>query len=305
MDLLYQRELWRAWNSIPQPSIERIPARQHDLQTRMTGGDSFDGGRTGRWLTADARRWFYGVRDRRTGHEVHCVTDRPWSSVSRELVAGLRIMAWMTHARPYVWFWWDQDWERVLPARVDPGREHVNGGWAVPRVPEVHVYRREEALKVMIHESVHALGLDVDTAAIEPIRSQFEAALGRRLWPHLGEAYTELFAEWLWAVAGARSEAGAVRRWLAQRACAERQAAAVWVRIRDSREDEDTNVFAYYVLKWVLMRHLREALLQPSHAVQSWFSWFQGARSALDTLADAAAHTEALELRLGMTCLRQ
>jgi hypothetical protein len=302
MELMYQRELWRAWRAVPEPVVERIPVRQHDLQTRMSGGDSFDGGRTATWLAAVAPRRFYGVRDLHTGHEVHCVTDRSWSAVSRELVAGLRIMAWMTQARPYVWFWWDQDWQRVLPARVDPGREHVNGGWAIPRVPEVHVYRREEALKVMIHESIHALGLDVNVALVDPIRGAFEAALGRRLWPHLGEAYTELFAEWLWAVAGARSEAGAARRWLAQRACAERQAAAVWVRIRDSREDEDTNVFAYYILKWVLMRHLREALLQPSHAVQSWFLWFQGARSTLDALADAAAPTERQALRLGMTC---
>jgi hypothetical protein len=169
-------------------------------------------------------------------------------------------------------------------------------------VLEVHVYRREEALKVMIHESVHALGLDVDPAAVEPVLRQFEATLGRRLWPHLGEAYTELFAEWLWAVVDARSLAGAVRRWEAQRACSEGQAVAVWARIRNSREDEDTNVFAYYVLKWVLMGHLREALLQPSHAVSRWYEWFLGSRADLDRRATAAAPTKDRALRMGMTC---
>lgn len=269
----------------------------------MSGGDSFDEGRTAGWLAEGRRRrlQFYGARDRRTGHEIHCVSDREWPAIRRDFVLGLRLMAWMS-SRQYVWFWWDQDWQRVLPARVDPGREHVNGGWAVPGVLEVHVYRREEAHKVMLHESVHALGLDVDAVAIEPVRRQFEAALGRRLWPHLGEAYTELFAEWLWAIAGARSEAGAVRRWEWQVCCAAEQAAAVWARIRDSREDEDTNVFAYYVLKWVLMGHLREALLQPSHAVSRWFGWFMAVRANLEVRAAAAAPTEDRMLRMGMTC---
>jgi hypothetical protein len=302
MERVYQQELWRAWTATLEPQMVRIPARQRDLVTRMSGGDSFDGGRTDAWLTADGRRWFFGARDRRSGHEIHCVSDRPWGDVKREIQAGLRIMAWMS-VRPYVWFWWDQDWSRVLPAGVDPGREHINGGWAVPRVLEVHVYRREEALKVMIHESVHALGLDVDSAAVEPVRSQFEAAFGRRLWPHLGEAYTELFAEWLWAVAGARTAADAERRWSRQVACSSGQAAAIWARIRDSREDEDTNVFAYYVLKWVLMGHLREALLQPSHAVSRWYEWFRGARATLDVAADAMASTENQSLRMGMTCV--
>jgi hypothetical protein len=210
-------------------------------------------------------------------------------------------MAWMSN-RPYVWFWWDHDWERLLPAQEEPGREHVNGGWAVPQVLEVHVYRREEALKVLIHESIHALGLDVDSAAVEPVRVQFEATLGRRLWPHLGEAYTELFAEWLWSVAAARSVTDAQRRWAYQVDCAAGQAAAIWARVRTSREDEDTNVFAYYVLKWVLMGHLREALLQPSHAVSLWYGWFMMASGDLDRRAIAAAATADRAMRMGMTC---
>jgi hypothetical protein len=302
METAYQRELWRAWVATADPHLEHIDVRRRDLETRMSGLDSFDDGRTASWLTRESGRLVWtGVRDRRTGHEIHCVSDR--HVPMRSLRLGLRIMAWLSQ-RPYVWFWWDQDWQRVLPAQVDPGREHVNGGWAVPGVLEVHVYRREEALKVMIHESVHALGLDVDGTAIGRVRSQFEATLGRRLWPHLGEAYTELFAEWLWAIASARSDADAARRWAAQVRCSAGQAAAVWVRIRDSREDEDTNVFAYYVLKWVLMDtgHLREALLQPSHAVHSWYPWFRAALPRLEAMAAQAARTEERVMRMGMTC---
>ena len=300
MESLYQHELWHAWSSTPSPQIERIPVRRRDLATRMSGTDSFDDGRTAAWLRRPGLQMI-GVRDRRTGHEVHCVSDRGVTAVMRELREGLRIMAWMSK-RPYIWFWWDHDWERLLPAQETPGREHVNGGWAVPHVLEVHVYRREEALKVMIHESVHALGLDVDPVAVEPVRAQFEAALGRRLWPHLGEAYTELFAEWLWSVAAARSAADAERRWTYQMECSDVQAVAIWARIRGSREDEDTNVFAYYVLKWVLMGHLREALLQPSHAVSLWYGWFMMASGDLDRRAIAAAATADRAMRMGMTC---
>jgi len=184
----------------------------------------------------------------------------------------------MTVKTPVVWYWWDQDWTRVLPAGAIPGKEHLNGGWAVPGVPEVHVYRREEAHKVMIHECVHALGLDVPTAVMDPIRVRFEGALGRRLWPHLGEAFTEFYAEWLWSIAAARSLADAAKRWTYQRACSEGQAAVVWGRIRGLKEPEDTNVFAYYVLKWVLMGHVGEVLYAPVASAALWFDWWQAAR---------------------------
>jgi hypothetical protein len=193
---------------------------------------------------------------------------------------------------------------RRLPATVDPGREHVNGGWAIPGIPEVHVYRREEALKVMLHEAIHGLGLDVKPALVEGPRREFERVLGRRLWPHLGEAFTELFAEWLWAIGRSRTFAEAQRRWDAQVLCATRQAAQVWARIRDSRRDEDTNIFSYFVLKWVLMRHLVTVFLNPDDSVQHWFQWWTDALPDLEIAAVAAAHTEHMSIPLGMTCSR-
>jgi hypothetical protein len=167
-------------------------------------------------------------------------------------------------------------------------------------VREVHVYRREEALKVLLHETIHALSLDVPHAAIEPVRHQFEATLGRRLWPHLGEAFTELFAEWLWAIASARSLRNARDRWAYQLECSETQAAEVWNRIHDSRADEDTNVFAYYVLKWVLMLHAPATILAPDHRVGQWFSWWRSAEPMLRRLA--GAYSEDREVLMGMTC---
>jgi hypothetical protein len=301
---IYREQLWRAWSQTPAPVIAEIPANRAQLLARVSGGDSFDGGRTAAWLTAGDIE-YRAVRDERTGHTIHVATDR--AAYNKELTAdlrlGLRLLAWMSRGAPIVWFWWDQPWERQLPAWEDPGREHVNGGWAVPGVREVHVYRREEAHKVMLHETVHALGLDVPHETVEPVRRQFEVALGRRLWPHLGEAFTELLAAWLWSIARADSVADAKRLWNHQVACSRGQAARVWARIHDATEAEDTNVFAYYVLKWVLMRsHLAEVLVGADHSVRKWFAWFQAERPLLDAAAAAEADTVDDPMRMGMTC---
>ncbi len=272
-----------------------IPVAKAELQGRMAE-DAFDGGRTAAWLSKLKAPTWRAVRDAVTGHSIHVVSDRDFDGLTGDLRQGLRLMSWMS-ARPYVWYWWDQPWVREMPAGVDPGRDHLNGGWAVPGTLEVHVYRREEAHKVMLHESIHALGLDVPHEAVGPVRAQFEAALGRPLWPHLGEAYTELFAEVLWAIV-----LGGAKSWSHQVACATRQAAIVWARIYDATNAEDTNVFAYYVLKWVLMQHLTESLMGPDHSVGKWFAWWQAELPRLNRLAARYAETERHIVSMAMTC---
>jgi hypothetical protein len=207
----------------------------------------------------------------------------------------------MSAKTPVVWYWWDHDWPRVLPAGAVPGKEHLNGGWAVPGIPEAHVYRREEAHKVLIHESIHALGLDVPYGLIDPIRARFESELGRTLWPHLGECFTELYAEWLWSIAAAKNIGDAAKRWAYQLTCSEGQAAVIWKRIRGLTQAEDTNVFAYYVLKWVLMGHTEEVLFAPTASASHWFDWWLAARPRLDQLADAKKESD-VNFPMGMTC---
>lgn len=283
-----------AWISTSRPDMIDIPPSQAQLLGRISA-DAFDGGHTVHWLTGLGSAAIYrSVRDQHTGHTIHCVSDRPFAALTPDLVFGLRLMSWMSR-RPYVWYWWDQPWVRELPAGVDPGRDHVNGGWAIPGVLEVHVYRREEAHKVMLHESIHALGLDVPSAAIAPVLATFERELGRQLWPHLGEAFTELLAEWLWSIVTRRA-------WRLQEECSARQAAQVWVRVRDATAAEDTNVFAYYVLKWVLMGHLDAVLLAPDHSVARWYEWWVAARPRLETMAKTMVGSEFQALPMGMTC---
>lgn len=307
----YRQELWHGWRAVATASLdmEELEPAATELQRRIEA-DGFDGGRTAAWareLTEARMAVWRSVRDRRTGHTIHCISDRRAGALTQDLMLGLRLLAWMRQGAPVIWFWWDQPWTRQLPARATPGRDHINGGWAVPGVPEVHVYRREEAHKVLLHETVHALGLDVPPALINPVRTAFERELGgRRLWPHLGEAYTELLAEWLWAIAGARSLTDARRRWVLQRECAEQQAAIVWSRIRElpAGATENTNVFAYYVLKYVLMRHEIDALLTPAVSVGWWLTWWREELALLNRIATSAKRSGSDDraIALGMTC---
>lgn len=297
---LFQEKLCATWALNRAPMIRPIPVNKAQLMGRISS-DPFDGGRTATWMTALQHPTYMAVQDAETGHTIHVVSDRMPEALQEDLRLGLRLMKWLTK-RPVTWYWWDQPWQRSVPAGEDPGRDHVNGGWAIPGVPEVHVYRREEAHKVMLHECIHALGLDVDSHLVAPVLQQFEAALGRRLWPHLGEAYTELYAELLWSIASASTLKGAKEAWAYQLVCSEKQAAQVWARIHDSTEDENTNIFAYYVLKWVLMQHVEDAVFQKNVSVGEWFSWWLQARPRLTDLAKKQAASEHKELPMGMTC---
>lgn len=268
-----------------------IPVNKAQLHGRV--GD-YDGGETAAWMAGLRVPTWRAVRDAVTGHSIHCVSDRPFAALTKDLERGLRLLGWMTTKTSVVWYWWDHDWTRILPTGVQPGPTHINGGWAVPGTPEVHVYRREEAHKVLIHETIHAIGLDVPQTVMDPIRVRFEGALGHALWPHLGEAFTEFYAEWLWSIAAATGLGDAKKRWDYQLACSAKQAAIIWGRTRGQIVAEKTNVFAYYILKWVLMGHTEEVLLGPTASARHWFDWW---------MATTIVPVETGEdVPLGMTC---
>jgi hypothetical protein len=294
-------KLYEAWTNTSMPLLTDIPVAKAELQGRIGGDDSFDGGHTATWLAGLSAPTWRAVRCAVSGHSIHVVSDRPFAALTTDLRFGLQLLRFMS-VRPVTWYWWDHPWTRELPVAVDPGREHLNGGWAVSGVLEVHVYRREEAHKVMLHEAIHALGLDVPHESVTPVRQQFEGVFGRALWPHLGEAFTELFAEVLWSVVTAKSLRNARVRWAYQVDCSTAQAGKVWARIHDATADENTNVFAYYVLKWVLMQHPTESLVGPDHSVGKWFMWWTAALPRLNELANRYATSESQRISLAMTC---
>jgi hypothetical protein len=264
----------------------------------MSDDAAFDGGRTAHWL-ASGMKEYLAVTDVNTGHTIHVVTDNRITDLMADLLLALRLMNWMS-SKPVIFYWWDQPWVRELPANVAPSRDHVNGGWAIPGSREVHVYRREEVHKVLLHEMIHALGMDIPSALTDPVRGLFEEQLGRRLWPHFFEAHTELYAEFLWSIARSTSIKDAERFWKGQERCSAKQAILVWTRTHNLTDPEETNIFSYYIQKWVLMQHLAEVLLDPSGSVAHWFSWWLAAAPQLTSVEESKSVT----LRLGMTCPR-
>lgn len=308
----FRKELWYSWKrgqQIPS-SVSRIPCNQQELRKRISPDeDPFDGGVTANWLqhleTTRTPTWI-AVRDSLSGHEIHCVSNRSARILEKELLFGLRIMNWLsfskhTQSDSIIWFWWDHDWDRILPPNTVPSRFHINAGWATPGIREVHVYRREEAFKVLIHESIHALGLDVPNSVTVPVRQQFEQELDYKLWAHFGEAFTELLAEWLWSIVSAHSLLNAVQRWNNQIHCAEVLAKIVWQRIQQSKE-EDTNVFAYYIMKWVLLQnshHLCISLLTKDRGIKLWWDWWNTVKHLLEI---NVPDTSTTSVSLAMTC---
>jgi hypothetical protein len=291
----YRRLLW---NSLQKVEV-KITLHSADIKTLTEKINDYDGGRTALWVkNLDNRVNYLSLRTNL--HTIHIVTDRSTKDILPELRRGLELMTWMS-AKPLIWYWWDQPWDRSLPPSIHPRPEHLNGGWAVPGIPEVYVYRREEALKVMIHESIHACLLDVRPELVASVLTEFETVLNRKLWPHLGECYTELLAEFLWSIAQAKTRADARSLWALQIQCSTKQAGQVWARIHNAHENERTNVFAYYILKWVLMQH-EEVFFGPNHCVSKWLPWFKMALPQLEEMAKTQAHSETKTLSLAMTC---
>ena len=142
-----------------------------------------------------------------------------------------------------------RDDPRQIAADEWPSRRTVNGGWTTPGDKMIFVYRAEEYERVLIHETIHALNWDWEMSS-KPL-SCWGLGENAKLAPHLMEAWTELYAEWLWC--------GWFNvPWSSQRAHMDGQAVQVLSRAEQKRVDweENTNVFAYYVLKAALAPHL-------------------------------------------------
>ncbi len=155
------------------------------------------------------------------------------------------ILTWMGVPPKFTVHLWFQHWLRYIRADEWPTRLSVNGGFAIPGIPEVFVYREEEYDRVVIHEIIHAMKWDWKMPST-PLPCW---GIQGRMMPHLFEAWTELYAEWLWC--GWHNIS-----WEIQMRWQQFQAVQVLARRVSDAWSEDTNIFAYYVLKAALAPHI-------------------------------------------------
>ena len=158
------------------------------------------------------------------------------------------ILQWLGVPTKFVVNLWFIDRPRTIDGTEWPSRKSVNGGWTIPGENEIFVYREEEWERVVIHETIHALHWDWEMPT-KPL-----ACWGFNdqdtLYPHLFEAWTELYAEWLYC--GYYNVS-----WVAQRKWQDYQALQILRRKQNNANwSEDTNIFAYYVLKACLAPHI-------------------------------------------------
>ena len=141
--------------------------------------------------------------------------------------------------------WWRDD-PRRIKADEWPSKTTVNGGWTYPNSDFIVVYRREEWDRVLIHETIHAMGWDWHMPE-KPLNC-WNFKENDTLQPALFEAWTELYAEWLWCSWHSVP-------WETQCQWQEYQALQILSRETSSWK-ENTNVFAYYILKAALSPHI-------------------------------------------------
>jgi hypothetical protein len=204
------------------------------------------------------------------------------------------ILAWMGVPAKFTVHLWLQQWLRQIRTDEWPGRLSVNGGFATPGIPEIFVYREEEYDRVVIHEIIHAMKWDWKMQET-PLPCW---GIQGRMMPHLFEAWTELYAEWLWC--GWHNV-----NWEVQMRWQQLQATQILARhTRSGRNwNEDTNVFAYYILKAALAPHISFLWTFGNGSVESEriYVLCRLVKSNLDILNNIAARTVPTYLSMRMT----
>jgi hypothetical protein len=166
------------------------------------------------------------------------------SSVSAETDALFRWLG-VEQGFTLVLFWRDDP--RRVATDEWPSRRTVNGGFTHQGSDVITVYRQEEWDRVLIHEAIHANNWDWDVG--ETPEPCWDLGGEATVSPHLFEAWTELYAEWLWS-AWHKTSWDAQVRWMRY------QAVQVLARNQGRPWQEDSNIFAYYVLKAALAPHI-------------------------------------------------
>ena len=193
------------------------------------------------------------------------------TTLLEEAAFCFRILSFLGAPAGFTVHWWRIMKDRVLKPAVFPTRAEVNGGWAYRGRPAVWIYRLEEWDRVLIHECIHALDWDVHPSA--NVKTCLEASQSGQLMDALGEAATEFFAEWFWCIIHSPSSDKSGLTWTKQKAWQLNQAYTIIARNGGRGWSEDTNVFAYYVLKAALAQDDTEFLLSWHAGVEDADRW--------------------------------
>lgn len=208
---------------------------------------------------------------------------------------AIRLLTWLGAPAGFqVYLFWRED-PRTANAKEPLNANNVNGGFAVPGISKVYVYRSEEWDRVLLHECIHALGWDWPEFPIQPCWKLHPSS---KLMPTLFEAWTELFAEWLWCLWHSSPSDTTGKTWKQQRTWQDQQAVQVLARHKGVWK-ETTNVFAYYVLKAALAPHINLLLLLGSEVNQLEICELAG--KELNNLRYRAKHEVPHDMRLRMT----
>lgn len=223
--------------------------------------------------------------------KIHLWAHQPSISLQQVAETAERILLWFGVPLGFTVYLWLQDDPRQISASEWPSRRTVNGGWTIPNSKTVYVYRAEEWERVLIHELIHALGWDWVMPSTPLPCWNVEGTFA----PHLFESWTELYAEWLYC-------AWFNIPWEFQRKHQHAQAVQVLSRA-PSKWSENTNVFAYYVLKAALAEHILLLLTVNATPQERLFLLCDLVKEPLRRLREEAKRTVPRPMSLRMTVL--
>jgi hypothetical protein len=249
------------------PEKEQLQQELKKLQTEL-----WDDGIISEWIMRSDTECIYYSNGK---YNMYIWLNVDPESVLNEVSLCFRILEFIGASPGFCVNWWRIPISRNVAPNVFPTRSEVNGGWTRSGTNEVFIYRFEEWDRVLIHECIHALSWDVSPTL--SLKKCLEHSLGGgKLMDALFEAATELNAEWLWCIIHSPHGDNKGNTWLKQTNWQKKQAYAILAR-SDMVWNEDTSVFAYYIMKTVLALDMERFLinwLSNSENTDTWcFLW--------------------------------
>lgn len=212
---------------------------------KQAKGAVWDEGVIQSYINTDVCKVVFTLHNNHTLFLISHHSDEKNAKVAQELN---KLLCWLDPKRPFYIFLWLREDPRHISEQEWPSRRSINGGWTIPGSSSICVYREEEWDRVVLHEMIHAL--EWDWKMPETPDTCWSANPGSYT-PALFEAWTELLAEWFWCAWHSVS-------WSQQRKWQEFQALQILARhdLRKRPWDENTSIFAYYILKTALAPHM-------------------------------------------------